>query len=90
MPGPPMVRDTDRIRYVQDVFRRVLKLKTETSPDDDFFSLGGTSLTAIEVLDLIEAEWGVRLPARKFYQATMIRELAGELPQDTTGSTRGA
>ncbi|WP_160330425.1 acyl carrier protein [Sphaerimonospora mesophila] len=83
-------QDEDRIRYVQSVFRRVLKLKQETSPDDDFFALGGTSLTAIEVLDLIEAEQGTRLPVRNFYRSTVIRELAGELAPDTTESAGGA
>jgi acyl carrier protein len=84
-----LIHDEDRIRYVQDVFRRVLKLEQEVSPDDDFFALGGTSLTAMEVIDLIDAEQGLRLPVRSFYQATVVRELAGELaPADesTAGS----
>jgi acyl carrier protein len=74
-----LVHHEDRIRYVQSVFQRVLKLKKETSPDDDFFALGGGSLTAMEVIDLIEAEQGVRLPVQRFYQLTAIHELAGEL-----------
>ncbi|MEV6560041.1 acyl carrier protein [Nocardia sp. NPDC051756] len=90
MDSPARVRDEARIRYVQSVFQRVLQLKHETTPDDEFFALGGTSLTAIEVLDLIEAEQGVRLPARKFYQATAIRELAGELPPTAIDADGGA
>ena len=84
-----LIHDEDRIRYVRSVYRRVLKLDRDVSPDDDFFALGGTSLTAMEVIDLIEAEQGRRLPVRNFYQATVVRELAGELSPaaDTTGGS---
>lgn len=86
MAGRDLVRDEDRIRYVQGVFQRVLKLQQEVSPDDDFFALGGSSLTAMEVIDLIEAEQGLRLPVQNFYQATAVRELAGELTAAPAGS----
>jgi acyl carrier protein len=89
MAGAPLDRHEDRIRYVQSVFQRVLKLQEETSPDDDFFTLGGASLTAMEVIDLIEAELGVRLPVQSFYRATAIHELAGELAPAGTESTSG-
>lgn len=74
-----LVHDEDRIRYVQSVFERVLRLPHTVSADDEFFELGGTSLTAMEVIDLIEAEQGRRLPVRNFYRSTVVRELAGEL-----------
>ncbi|WP_028812840.1 acyl carrier protein [Streptomyces flavidovirens] len=79
MTSPALVRDEDRIRYVQSVFQRVLELEQEASPEDDFFALGGTSLAAMEVIDLIEAEQGLRVPVRNFYRATVVRELALEL-----------
>ncbi len=82
-----LIHAEDRIRYVSSVYQRVLKLDRDVSADDDFFALGGTSLTAMEVIDLIEAEQGRRLPVRNFYQATVVRELAGELTPaaDSTG-----
>ncbi|MFJ7241833.1 acyl carrier protein [Streptomyces olivaceus] len=83
MASPGLVHDADRIRYVQSVFQRVLKLKQEASPDDDFFVLGGTSLAAMEVVDLIEEEQGLRIPVRNFYRSTVVRALALELaPSD--------
>ncbi|MGW6739908.1 transketolase C-terminal domain-containing protein [Streptomyces sp. NPDC055025] len=89
MAGSALVPDEDRIRYVQSVFQRVLKPRKDVSPDDDFFALGGTSLTAMEVIDLIEAEQGLRVPVRNFYQATIVRELAGELPPAAAESDGG-
>ncbi len=74
------VHDEDRVRYVQHVFQRVLRLEREVHPDDDFFALGGTSLAAMEVIDLIEEERGLRIPVRTFYRSTVVRALAGELP----------
>ncbi|MRT44847.1 acyl carrier protein, partial [Xylella fastidiosa subsp. multiplex] len=44
--------------------------------DDDFFVLGGTSLSAIELLDTITDELGVRVPVGDFYRATGVAELA--------------
>lgn len=83
MASPGLVHDEDRIRYVQSVFQRVLKLDQETGPDDDFFVLGGTSLAAMEVVDLIEEEQGLRIPVRNFYRSTVVRALALELaPSD--------
>ncbi|WP_157847636.1 acyl carrier protein [Streptomyces violens] len=90
MADPALVHDEDRIRYVQSVYRRVLKLEQEVTPEDDFFALGGTSLTAVEVIDLIEAEQGLRLPVRNFYRSTAIRELAGELAPAPAESNREA
>ncbi|MFF5228389.1 acyl carrier protein [Dactylosporangium sp. NPDC000521] len=90
MAGTALIHDEDRIRYVQSVFQRVLKVDRGVTPDDEFFALGGTSLTAMEVIDLIEAEQGRRLPVRNFYQATVVRELAGELTPatDSDGGAR--
>ncbi|WP_078883864.1 acyl carrier protein [Streptomyces sp. NRRL S-340] len=79
MASPGLVHDEDRIRYVQSVFRRVLRLEQDAAPDDDFFVLGGTSLAAMEVIDLIERERGLRIPVRNFYRSTVVRALALEL-----------
>ncbi|MFD8478592.1 phosphopantetheine-binding protein [Kitasatospora sp. NPDC059673] len=49
------------------------------SGDDDFFVLGGNSLTAMELLDAIDAELGIRLPPRVLYRATAVADLAREV-----------
>jgi transketolase len=61
--------------YIAALFGRILKTD-EIESDDDFFVLGGNSLLAIEVLDAIEADLGVRVAARTFYQNTTVAELA--------------
>lgn len=38
-------------------------------PDDDFFALGGNSLTGIEIIERVARDHGVRLSVREFYLA---------------------
>jgi acyl carrier protein len=57
------------------IYARVLNV-SDVQAGDDFFLLGGTSLSAIALLDGIDAELGVTVPARDFYQATTVAELA--------------
>lgn len=44
--------------------------------DDDFFDLGGDSLSAAELLSAIETRLGCILPVNDFFQQSTIRELA--------------
>lgn len=53
--------------------------------DDDFFDLGGDSLSAAELLSAIETRLGCVLPVNSFFQQSTVRELA-ELV-DTTPRT---
>ncbi|NGN63428.1 Surfactin synthase subunit 1 [Streptomyces sp. A7024] len=41
----------------------------EVGPDDDFFTLGGNSLTGIKIIDRVAEEYGVQLSVRDFYLA---------------------
>lgn len=66
--------------YVAALFARLLGVGTP-GPDDDFFVLGGTSLSAMDLIALIEQERGVRLPVRDFYRGTSVAELAATLDQ---------
>lgn len=63
---------------VASLYSRVLEIP-EISADDDFFTVGGTSLSALTLLDLIVEEFGVQVPVRTFYQATTVSELAHEV-----------
>ena len=63
---------------VATLYGRVLSLP-DVRPEDDFFTLGGTSLSALDLLDLVHQEFGLRVPVRAFYQATSVRDLAGEV-----------
>jgi amino acid adenylation domain-containing protein len=48
---------------------------------DDFFELGGNSLLAVRLLNIIEAEFGKRLPISTFYSATTVEALAELIPK---------
>ncbi|HEX8305963.1 MAG TPA: acyl carrier protein [Jatrophihabitans sp.] len=63
---------------VASLYSQVLEIP-EIGADDDFFVAGGTSLSALTLLDLVAAEFGVQVPVRTFYQATSVRDLAREV-----------
>jgi len=44
--------------------------------DDNFFSCGGHSLRALRLLQLIERQFGVRLPVRDLFEEATVRSLA--------------
>jgi hypothetical protein len=75
----PAVLDVEETtRRIAELYRRVLNLP-EVEPGDDFFVLGGTSWTALELLELIGREFTLVVPVRTFYRATAVRELAREV-----------
>lgn len=65
-------------KLVASLYARVLG-RGEVSETDDFFVLGGTSLSAMELLDAIEQATEIRVPVRNFYRATGVLELAAEI-----------
>ena len=56
-------------------FTRELNLDT-VGADDDFFTLGGSSLQAAAIFSAIARELGARLPLATLYRAPTIRQLA--------------
>lgn len=41
----------------------------EVGRDDDFFALGGNSLTGIKIIERVAQDYGVQLSVRDFYLA---------------------
>ncbi|WNI32324.1 phosphopantetheine-binding protein [Streptomyces sp. ITFR-6] len=74
---------------IAEVYGRVLKVE-HVRDSDDFFTLGGTSLSAIELLDVIDKEFGVRLTPRVFYRATVVTELTHEVNARLADTGEGA
>ena len=60
--------------------------------DDDFFELGGHSLIAAELLDAVQRDFGVLVPARTLYLNPTVRELtaqiAARIPDSGTHTTK--
>nr|WP_157553971.1 acyl carrier protein [Herbidospora sakaeratensis] len=67
---------------------RVMRLWSEilgvpvTSPDDDFFDLGGQSLSMVQFLARVEGEFGVELPIEVLFAGDLTASGAARAIQD--------
>ncbi|MFE1251010.1 acyl carrier protein [Streptomyces sp. NPDC058741] len=55
-------------------------------PEDDFFALGGNSLTGIEIIERVARDHGVRLSVRDFYLAQTPARVAGLIERGRSGT----
>ncbi|WP_017582724.1 phosphopantetheine-binding protein [Nocardiopsis valliformis] len=87
-PPSQVTRDKEPVpaALVAALYARVLKVDA-VGESDDFFVLGGTSLSAMDLLDAIAEETGVLIPVRNFYMATGVTELTRELNRRITEPT---
>jgi amino acid adenylation domain-containing protein len=58
-------------------------------PDDDFFALGGSSISAGQILSRVQAELGVDLTFRDIFDAPTLRELAAVVDGRRGSATGG-
>jgi thioesterase domain-containing protein/acyl carrier protein len=68
-------------------WRELLDLQ-ELHPDDDFFDLGGHSLTGVQLFSRIKSKYGIDLGLSTLFEARTVRELAKhicELSQNASG-----
>ena len=68
-----------------ELWREVLK-RDDIGCDDDFFSAGGDSLSALDLLQRIEDELQYRLPLSILAEAPTVRKLEDRLEKDSLGS----
>ncbi|HLJ68941.1 MAG TPA: amino acid adenylation domain-containing protein [Chloroflexota bacterium] len=71
---------TDTEAALIPIWERVLHV-SPIAVRDDFFALGGHSLTAVRLFSEIERAFGMRLPLSILFQAPTIEQLAAELAQ---------
>ncbi|WP_067819606.1 non-ribosomal peptide synthetase [Nocardia inohanensis] len=69
-------------RLVAGVFAEVLEIE-RVGADDDFFQLGGNSLSAMRVAARLGAAAGSRVPVREVFDAPTVSELAFRLSAGT-------
>jgi acyl carrier protein len=62
-------------RTLADIFREVLGVP-RVGLDDQFFDLGGDSVRAVQLTNLIAERTGIHLPPEEFFEAATIRNLA--------------
>lgn len=74
---------TEMERKLVEIFSKVLSIQ-QVGIHDDFFDLGGDSLTALEAVSLIEREFKADLPVRLLFQAQTASNIAAIL-----GATNG-
>jgi acyl carrier protein len=56
----------------------------EVGADDDFFALGGNSLTGIKIIERVAQDYGVALSVRAFYLAQTPARVAELIEQERT------
>ncbi|MFE6925793.1 amino acid adenylation domain-containing protein [Nocardia sp. NPDC057663] len=78
----PYVAPTGAERLVAQAYAAVLE-HPEVGADDDFFALGGDSLSATRVAARLGAELGVEVPVRLLFEAPTVHGLAARLDSDT-------
>ncbi|MBQ0828053.1 phosphopantetheine-binding protein [Streptomyces tagetis] len=60
--------------------------RPEVGAEDDFFALGGNSLTGIEIIERVARDHGVRLSVRDFYLAQTPARVAGLIERERSGT----
>jgi amino acid adenylation domain-containing protein len=74
---------TEQEARLADLWRQALKLDFPPGPEDDFFDLGGESLVAVELLTLVEREFGVaELTPNVLVEDSTVRALAARIASD--------
>ncbi len=68
-----------------EIFREVLGVE-KVGPNDDFFQLGGASLTAVKVFARAETVFRHHLPLAALFRSPTVRQLAAEFRQSKKGS----
>jgi acyl carrier protein len=78
---PQPVQQTPRTpseRALAALFAEILRVEP-VGGTDNFFSLGGNSLTAVKLIARVRAEFGVRLPLWVVFQCASVAALAAQL-----------
>ena len=77
----PMPPQTAMERLVAQTWSTCLR-QPEVGPDDDYFEMGGNSVTALRIMAYLEKETGKRFPLSILFKAPTIKKLAALFDAD--------
>jgi len=77
--APPADRgESSTEALIAKIWRRLLQLPS-VGLDDDFFTVGGTSMLALEVVRILEQETGIEVPLQAFFENPTIAGIADQM-----------
>ncbi|MEV4414360.1 beta-ketoacyl synthase N-terminal-like domain-containing protein [Catellatospora sp. NPDC049609] len=79
--------DTDTAHGLAGIWSTLLGAD-EIKPDDDYFALGGSSLTAVQLIAQVRAAFGVRLTMRVIFDAPTLRAMADAIDERRAAARR--
>jgi sugar O-acyltransferase (sialic acid O-acetyltransferase NeuD family) len=72
-----------------EIWSGILKIE-KIGVDDDFFDLGGHSLSAVQIAFQIQKKLNVNIPLQSFFDSPTISELSKKIESELVGNTSGA
>ena len=88
-PGGPAGSLTEREAAVAEIFGRLLGSRA-IGLTDDFFDVGGDSLLASQFVAIVRAQFGIRVPLRRFFADPTITGIAALIDELRVPSAPGA
>ncbi len=85
VPTPPSSLQNDLARQLAQIWQELLGVAA-IDLDENYFDLGGDSLTAVRLFAQIEQSFGAKLPLATLFEAPTIRELARILHDEASSS----
>lgn len=81
----PLSAPASRGQEIAELWGEYLNCR-EVGVDDDFFALGGNSLTGIKIIDRVAQDYGVQLSVRDFYLAQTPARVAELIERGRAGT----
>lgn len=81
--------NTETEKLIAEVWTQVLKVD-RIGADDNFFDLGGHSLSAVQVTFQIQKKFGVNIPLQKFFDSPTISSLANKIEYEIVEKSKSA
>src|SRR5262249_41483229 len=76
---------SDEEKIILDIFQQILK-RTDISVTDSFFTLGGNSLNAVQVISRINASFDSSFPVKIIFEFPQVERLAAYAHEHTTAT----